>query len=318
MKSSSIQKPQAVHEPESRSLITVVIPTHNRADLVIRAVKSVCAQSIRNLEVIVVDDRSVDSTIESVSEIARHDARVQVVANSRTPGACGARNTGLMLAKGEVVGFLDDDDWFAPKKLELQLPLVDHYSVVGCLYQLPGSQKRRAWAIGNRSSRPLIEERMIEDFWWSNRGLNPSSILARKSLLTSIGGFDETLTGAQGIDLVGRLISSYGPAAIVNLPLVHRDVRHGFQTVTGSPRALAGYWRELNKNRHLRSPATARFREAQIYLYSVRHSDRRARAARLFLKGLMRFRMRQVLRHLVLLTSVVRGLARRGKTSSAE
>lgn len=95
-------------------LISVILPTHNRAALVGRAVSSVLGQTYENLELIVIDDASTDDTREALT--AFKDSRLRVVHAEVNKGAAAARNLGLEHARGELIAFSDDDDtWFAPK-----------------------------------------------------------------------------------------------------------------------------------------------------------------------------------------------------------
>src|SRR3954471_3920817 len=101
--------------------VSVVVPTHNRADVVGRAVASVLAQTERDLEVIVVDDASTDGTAQRLAELAKGDDRIRIIANAVALGGGGARNAGIAASRGQWVAFLDDDDEWLPAKLAIQL-----------------------------------------------------------------------------------------------------------------------------------------------------------------------------------------------------
>lgn len=110
-------------------LISVVIPTYNRAGTVVRAIDSVVAQTHGNLEVIVVDDGSTDGTADLIAERYGADPRVRWVTQANQ-GVSAARNRGLAVARGDYVALLDSDDSWMPWKLEVQ---------VGCLRVLPAA-----------------------------------------------------------------------------------------------------------------------------------------------------------------------------------
>jgi len=103
-------------------LITAIIPTYKRPfKLLERALRSVLAQTYRNIEVVVVDDSP--STYQGRAEIAANihlDDRVTYIQHDAQKGACAARNTGLAHANGKYIAFLDDDDEWLPEKIELQ------------------------------------------------------------------------------------------------------------------------------------------------------------------------------------------------------
>ena len=97
-------------------LFTVVMPTYNRADLAIRASRTVLSQTCGDFEFIVVDDYSTDDTATKLA--ALKDPRVRVVTNVRKKGIAGARNTGIFLASGTWVCQIDSDDEWQPNMLE--------------------------------------------------------------------------------------------------------------------------------------------------------------------------------------------------------
>jgi hypothetical protein len=107
------------------ALISVVIPTHNRADLVRRAVRSVIAQSYSNWELLVVDDASADDTPNVLSTFT--DSRIRVLRRERQGGASATRNTGLAEARGEFVAYLDDDNVMHPHWLKGVAWAFDHH-----------------------------------------------------------------------------------------------------------------------------------------------------------------------------------------------
>ena len=100
-------------------MISVIIPTYNRRELLLRAIDSVLQQTHADIEVIVVDDGSTDGTQTAVLDL--HDERVRYVRQSENAGACAARNRGVDMARGEYIAFQDSDDVFHPDKLEKQL-----------------------------------------------------------------------------------------------------------------------------------------------------------------------------------------------------
>jgi glycosyltransferase involved in cell wall biosynthesis len=102
-----------------KSLVSAVIPTYNRPRLVLGAVKSALSQTHSNMEVIVVLDGPDNSTSEALGAIG--DSRIRIITLAQHQGACGARNAGIQAANGEWIAFLDDDDEWLPRKIELQL-----------------------------------------------------------------------------------------------------------------------------------------------------------------------------------------------------
>ena len=107
-------------------MISVIMLTYNREDMVSRAIESILAQTYRDFEYIIVDNGSTDRSGAIADEYAAKDPRVRVIHRAR--GNIGAgRNTGLDAAKGEYIAFIDDDDWAEPDWLEFLLSLLTEY-----------------------------------------------------------------------------------------------------------------------------------------------------------------------------------------------
>ena len=103
----------------SNPLVSIVLPTRNRAPFLRRAVKSVLAQTYAEFELIIVDDNSSDATPEVVKSF--DDKRIRYLRQDVSKGPGAARNAGCAIAEGEYIAFLDDDDQFAPNKLDVQV-----------------------------------------------------------------------------------------------------------------------------------------------------------------------------------------------------
>lgn len=102
----------------TKPLVSVIIPAYNSADQIGEAIRSVLLQTISDLEVIVVDDCSSDSTIESAQRSAAGDSRVKIIPLTTNTGPGGARNAGIEVAQGEWIALLDADDSYHPQRLE--------------------------------------------------------------------------------------------------------------------------------------------------------------------------------------------------------
>lgn len=180
----------------------VVIPCHNVAALVPRAIASVRDQGIAGLEVIAVDDASTDGTLEALRSISS-DARMQlrVIALNDRSGACAARNAGLAATDAEWVQFLDADDALRPGKI---------------LRQLAIAQRDKADAVAgayiNRyeDGRADEEVRPLEgDPWMAlvrTRIGTTSANMFRKQAMLDAGGWDEGLRSSQDYELLFRML----------------------------------------------------------------------------------------------------------------
>lgn len=179
-------------------MVSVVIPTRNRARYVPGAVASVLAQTHRDLELIVVDDASDDDTPLVLAALSSRDRRVRVVRQERRGGAPRARNTGVHHARGAAIAFLDDDCVWAPSKLERQIPLLDDGH--GVVYTRQAIRDGDHWIVEGRPSAAAPLGSLLRTNY-----IGTPALLVRRALFNAVGGFDEALPRLQDWDLVLRL-----------------------------------------------------------------------------------------------------------------
>jgi len=110
---------------DSAPAVSVVMPAHNAVRFIGAAIESVLAQTHADWELIVVDDASTDGTSNRARAYAERDARVRYISTTHNVGVAGARNLGLEMARGRYIAFLDSDDLWFPRKLELQVEFLD-------------------------------------------------------------------------------------------------------------------------------------------------------------------------------------------------
>ncbi|MBX3237019.1 MAG: glycosyltransferase family 2 protein [Nitrospiraceae bacterium] len=188
----------------TRPLVSVVIPTHNRAKLLKRAIESVLAQEgcgcLFDIEIIVVDDCSSDNT----GEVARRYPSVQYVRLLTNRGASGARNEGIRRAAGKYIALLDDDDEFLTLKLQVQVPLLEANPQVGALYGqsvVTGSDVPLLLWPESGPSGDVFEAfvTQTDDF------LHPPTWLIRRECFEAAGWFDEQHRTMEHYDMALRL-----------------------------------------------------------------------------------------------------------------
>jgi glycosyltransferase involved in cell wall biosynthesis len=223
-------------------LISVIIPSYNRARFIERALNSVCAQTYKNLEVIVVDDGSSDDTEERVSAMARMDSRISYVRHFVNRGAQAARNTGVHKAKGVYIALLDSDNEWLPSKIEKQIEVFHNGNhAIGTVYT--GFIRKYADGHIGYEQKPCFRGEIIKDAL-SDWVADTSTLLIKKKVLLAAGVFDERIRAFQEWDLCIRL-SMHGEFDYVNERLVIYHL-HKYETVSKGVNSADAYMDLVN------------------------------------------------------------------------
>ncbi len=179
-------------------LVSVIIPTYNRLQLLQRAISSVEAQSYDEVELIIVDDGSTDGTKEYLEGL-KH----KVIILSDNCGVSHARNQGVSIAKGETIAFLDSDDLWHEEKLARQVAFHQNRPDILCSFGL-----EQWFRQGKRVKRPkkyeaaaVVGFENLLEFTF----IGPSSVMIEKNLFVTLDGFDESLKVCEDYDLWLRL-----------------------------------------------------------------------------------------------------------------
>jgi GT2 family glycosyltransferase len=207
--------------------VTAIIPTYNRRELVVQSAFSVLGQTCAKVECLIVDNGSSDGTAEALRAL-RAD-RLVVVERDTPLGAAKARNLGIEAARTPWVAFLDNDDLWAPNKIELQLQVLAEYPsarwcatacayVGGDLTVRPGGRMADGPlgpAKGQLLSSPELLGLLSRDNVIPGGG---SSVLAARELVLAAGGFHDDVPGCEDWDLWVRL-ARMSPLAYLDRPL---------------------------------------------------------------------------------------------------
>jgi hypothetical protein len=186
-------------------VVSVIIPTFERRELVQRAVAGVLAQSYRDFELIVVDDGSTDGTAEALAPLG--DALR--VLRQENHGTAAARNAGLAVARGEIVAFLDSDDRWLEDHLEAVVGILDRHPAAVLAGTSPGFLAAGRDEPGRARLVHALPRLLI-----ANDVGYVSSVAVRRSALARVGGFGEGLEPAEYTDFVMRLALE-GPFALL-------------------------------------------------------------------------------------------------------
>jgi len=248
-----------------RPIVSVIIPTHDRVDLLPRAVDSVRRQTFADFECIIVDDASSDATPALGARLAEADPRVRYVRHEEIRHAAGARNTGMRLARGEYIAFLDDDDEWLPAKLEKQVALLrwlsPEYAGVYCWADYIDPEGRVV-----RRYRPALIGDAFADTLFRNAIGCTCSLMIRREAAALVGCWNESLRIEEDDEYMIRLCRAgkvhFVPEVLVR---VHVDYRRPRVSSPTSPEGLE----------HARLAVEARY----ALFFSERHKYRRQAAA---------------------------------------
>ena len=217
--------------------VSVIVPTHNRADLLPRAIDSVLGQTYGDYEILIVDDCSSDKTRDVMAEFC--DPRIRSFSHDQNKGQSAATNTGIVHARGEYIGFLDDDDEWLPAKLAGQVALFEASSPdVGLVY---GWTDRVEDSSGHLTPgyRNIVDGDIFEMSLALSIPAPTSALLIRSSVVREVGGMDERLLKHKDVDLICRISQRY-PAAALPEVVTRSHFDHGHERIGDeNPRSLA-------------------------------------------------------------------------------
>lgn len=252
-------------------LVSVIIPTYNRAHFLVEAMDSVWEQTYRPIELIVVDDGSTDNTQQVVDEwskkCAEDDQFELRYIYQENKGAPAARNLGLIESSGEYIQFLDSDDSLDATKLDRQVGhLMGHECGVVCsawLVEQSGKTdavRLRGWPPGD------VYVFLLQHNMWT------ASPLHRRAVFLQCGGFDESFSYGQEPELHARLAAAGMRFHYIDAPLATYRVHDGKDRLTLNHKPEE---RRLQMGRYL-----------AVFLATEPHSaDRRRALARMLVRS---------------------------------
>lgn len=173
---------------QSEIIVSVVMPTHNRRGDLERAIRSVLQQTLREFEIIVIDNHSNDGTDEMIASLNNDRIRVVKIHNEGIIAA--SRNKGIEEARGKYIAFLDSDDWWTPEKLKVSVNALNHandvvYHELWVVSSEASEAKRRPIGV-----RPLLKP-VFMDLIEKAGAIATSSVVVRTELIRQVNGFSE-------------------------------------------------------------------------------------------------------------------------------
>ncbi len=193
------------------NLVSVIIPTYNRADFLPHAIGSVWSQTYRPLEVLIIDDGSLDNTAEIIKQIqARYNCNDFLLRyfHQENKGGSAARNLGINKSHGEYIQFLDSDDLLAPQKIELQMRMLQESGCDGAYgsWRLMYDYGMLRYGPMNQAEAAPSEDFMLRGYLSARWFLPPHCYLFLRNVVLKTGPWDETLHHEEDADYLIRML----------------------------------------------------------------------------------------------------------------
>lgn len=222
----------------SRSLVSVIIPTYSRPDNLLRAIKSVQKQTYSPIEIIVVDDNGKGTAYQKETEKLICDSiglrNIKYIIHDINRNGSAARNTGLKAAKGEYINFLDDDDELSESKISSQVELLRKNPEYGASYT--DTKILKANRIKNVINPDITTD--VALILCGKCFFNTSTVLFRRSVIDELNGFDETFNRHQDYELYVRFFRKWKMIKSNCDPLIKYDTAN---TITNNPEKALAY-----------------------------------------------------------------------------
>lgn len=226
--------------------ISIYMPTWNRQQLAIRAIKSVLRQDYPHWEMIVVDDCSAnyEQLEQYVADL--NDPRVTYVRNPFNSGACAVRNQAILQARGHYITGIDDDDEWTPNRLSVFLEhkhqLVTHAFLYANDYVCEGE------VYAQPASLPLYPKSPYSRTLFYKRNIIGNQVFTLASRFKACL-FDVELKAAQDYDIFLRMVVEYGEPWKVEEATQILHINHGEMQITTSPKKFSGYFHFYRKHK---------------------------------------------------------------------
>lgn len=253
--------------------VSVVIPAYNAARFIAEALHSTLAQTYTDVEVVVVDDGSIDGT----AEIAAATPGVTTL-RQQNAGVSTARNTGVAATRGEFIAFLDADDVWHADKIRAQVALLDRYPESDLTYTRSADDHA---AVEGQSALPLDRHSLITELepTFLHPYLVTSSVMVRRTAFDRVGGFDPSLRYAEDVNFFLRVVLDRPLVPLLECTAVYK------RTVANSlgDDSAAGYEKLIALYAHLRDER-AEFFQNNRSLISKAFADLHLRHSRCLMR----------------------------------
>lgn len=256
----------------SSPLVSIILPTYNGAPFLPESVESILAQTYNPYEVIIVDDGSTDNTKEVLKPFAQ---KIRYINLEQNKGLPVARNTGIRLAQGEYIAFIDADDLWLPEKLQTNVEYFGRHPDVGMVYSGHTNIDEKGRTLNGGVKKRLPSGKIFFQLYSEQNFIIPSSVVVRKEVFETTGLFDEQLVNCQDWDMWLR-IAFYFKIEGINEPLV--KYRHNPHSLSKNRNNVLKYQKlVIDKTYHAFKGKTGKMNEK---LYRKRLASHYAKVGR--------------------------------------
>jgi glycosyltransferase involved in cell wall biosynthesis len=218
---------------QQKVIVSVIMPTYNRAFIIGRAIESILAQRYKNVELFIIDDGSVDNTESVISKYRAKDDRITYL-RCHHSGVSFARNLALKMSNGELIAYLDSDNVWSPNYLLLMVNTFEDHPNIGTLYcgirVVDNIHNRKYIRLTRHDRNRLMNQNYID--------LNV--FMHKREVYETFGGFDESLTSLEDWELIIRYTDTH-PPHVLEACLVTYFLEKRFNHLSLQPGLIENY-----------------------------------------------------------------------------
>lgn len=254
--------------------VSVIIPTYNRANDLDRCLKSLQSQTCKNFEVLVCDDGSTDNT-EEIVEKYNSILTIQYIKDENFGGPARPRNNGVKKAKGNIIAFLDSDDWWYPNKLEVSLSYLNEYDLVYHDLDIYTAEEKSNGVAKGR----ILTGDIAPDLIVNGNGIANSSVLIRKSIVDLVGKIteDKKLIAVEDYDYWIRVAKVTNRFKYIDQSFggywVGENISYSVKQIDRAKCLLDKYMQELSTDEQKSAISLHHFNAARMYHYLSMYTE---------------------------------------------
>lgn len=219
---------------KKKPLVSVLMPAYNAEKYIEKAIASIMLQTLKNIELIIIDDSSRDKTWEIVKKYRRKDKRIIALRNKKNLKLSKTLNIAIEKSKGYYIARMDADDWSYPDRLEKQYNFLEKNTSVGILGGSMEIIEENGTLIGKRNY-PEDDKNIRKNIFWFSPFSHPL-IMIRKSLFENVGGYNPMFNPAEDYELYFRIGKLSKFANLPDVLLKYRIINKSM--TTGSTRMM--------------------------------------------------------------------------------